>query len=84
MKNIQKNYSRPWTANVQPPPLSWRMKKSKRMNPDEQYIYEERLAWLNVIDREPNAEERNIAMQDVMDYRRRVAELTGPFAAAQV
>ncbi|MDB6063940.1 MAG: hypothetical protein JWR26_148 [Pedosphaera sp.] len=59
------------------------MKKSKRMNPDEQYIYEERLAWLNVIDREPNAEERNMAMQDVMDYRQRVAELAGPFAMAQ-
>jgi hypothetical protein len=51
------------------------MNESECINPDERYVYDESLAMLNVIDREPNAEEHRMAMRDVKAYRARVSEL---------
>ena len=51
------------------------MNESECINPDERYVYEERLALLNVLEREPTAQEHKRAMQDFKDYRARVSEL---------
>lgn len=45
------------------------------INPDERYIYEERLAVFGATDREPTEQERLMQMQDVKEYRRRAGEL---------
>jgi hypothetical protein len=45
------------------------------INPDERYVYEERLAWLGVNEREPTEQEQRMAMEDVLAYRKKVSEL---------
>ena len=51
------------------------MNESECFNPDERYVYGERLALLNVVNREATTQEHEMAMQDVKEYRLRVSEL---------
>jgi hypothetical protein len=51
------------------------MIESECITPDERFVYQERLALLNVVDGEPNTQEHGMAMQDVKEYRSRVPEL---------
>jgi hypothetical protein len=51
------------------------MIEPETQNPDERYVYEERLALLGVIEREPTDQEHRTAMEDVLAYRKRVSEL---------
>ena len=50
------------------------MIEPETQNPDERYVYEERLALLDVIEREPTDQEHKMAMDDVLMYRKRVSE----------
>jgi len=50
------------------------MIEPETQNPDERYVYEERLALLGVIERDPTDQEHRMAMQDVFAYRKRVCE----------
>lgn len=58
-----------------PLPQSPSMIEPETRNPDERYVFEERLALLGVIDREPTDQEHRMAMGDVLEYRKRVREL---------
>ena len=43
--------------------------------PDEQFVYQERLALLDVLNGDPTEQQHTLAMQDVRDYRVRLSEL---------
>ncbi|MDB6112318.1 MAG: hypothetical protein JWR69_4068, partial [Pedosphaera sp.] len=57
------------------PPYRPSMNEAEYTTPDEQFVYQERLALLDVLNGNPSEQEHTIAMQDVKHYRSRLSEL---------
>jgi|HubBroStandDraft_6_1064221.scaffolds.fasta_scaffold474071_1 hypothetical protein len=51
------------------------MIEPETQNPNEQYVHQESLALLGVLDGEPAEQEHRMAMEDVVAYRKKVREL---------
>jgi hypothetical protein len=51
------------------------MNEAECTTPDEQFVYQERLALLDVLNGDPSEQEHTLAMQDVKNYRSRLSEL---------